>query len=196
MKTDPRVDAYIEKSAEFARPMLAKLRADIHAICPQAEEAIKWGAPSFSYKGKNLCGIAAFKSHTACFVQGVRKDDGTEGMGEFGKMRGMADLPSKSALSKLLKARMKMIETGSASPRKPARPAPEVPAEFAKALNASKGAAKTFRAFPPSAQRDYIEWITEAKTDATRARRLAQSVEWISEGKQRNWKYVKSKRAI
>lgn len=191
MRTDPRVDAYIERSAEFARPMLLKLRVDIHTICPQAEETIKWGAPSFSYKGKNLCGIAAFKSHAACFVQGERKEDGTEGMGEFGKMRSMSDLPSKAALSKLLKARMSAIETGTSARRKPVRPAPEIPADFARALKTAKGAAKIFDAFSPSAQRDYIEWITEAKTEATRARRLAQSVEWIAEGKQRNWKYMK-----
>lgn len=191
MKQDPRVDAYIEKSAEFARPMLRKLRADIQAICPEAEETIKWGAPSFSYRGRNLCGMAAFKSHAACFVQGERKEDGAEGMGEFGKMRGMGDLPSKARISALLKARMKVIEGGAAKPRKAPKPELDVPADLAKALKASTAAARFFRDFPPSGRRDYIEWITEAKTDATRARRLAQAIEWIAEGKPRNWKYMK-----
>ncbi len=191
MQTDPRVDAYIAKSPEFARPLLARLREMAHEICPEAEEAIKWGAPSLSYRGKNLCGLAGFKSHVAFFVQGERKDEGAEGMGEFGKMRLMADLPTKAALAKLLKARMKVIETGPAAPRKAPKPPPEVPADFAKALKTSKPSAKTFEELSPTNQRDYVTWITEAKQEATRVRRIDQAIEWLAEGKPRNWKYMK-----
>ncbi len=191
MQTDARIDAYIAKSAEFARPMLQKLREKAHAICPEAEETIKWGAPSLSYRGKNLCGLAGFKSHVAFFVQGEHKDEGAEGMGEFGKMRSMADLPTKAALAKLLKARMKVIEAGPAAPRKAPKPAPEVPPDLAKALKTSESAAATFNALSPFNKRDYVTWITDAKQDATRARRIEQSVEWLAEGKLRNWKYVR-----
>lgn len=189
MTTDPRVDAYIEKAAAFAQPMLQKLRADIHAICPGAEETIKWGAPSFSHQGKNLCGIAAFKAHVACFVHGEAKPEGGAGMGEFGKMQSMADLPSKAALAKPIKARMAVIEAGAAMP-KTAKPPPEVPPDLAKALKASKPAAATFKALSPFNQRDYVTWITEAKREETRASRIAQAVEWLAEGKPRNWKYM------
>lgn len=190
MPTDARVDAYISRAQEFARPMLQSLREQAHAICPEAEETIKWGAPSLSYRGKNLCGLAGFKSHVAFFVQGERKEEGAEGMGEFGKMRSMADLPSKAALSKRLKARMKVIEAGPAAPRKAPKPPPEIPADLAKALKASKPAAATFKALSPTNQRDYVTWITGAKQDATRARRTAQAAEWLAAGKARNWKYM------
>jgi uncharacterized protein YdeI (YjbR/CyaY-like superfamily) len=190
MQTDARVDAYIAKSAVFARPMLQRLREQAHAICPEAEETIKWGAPSLSYRGKNLCGLAGFKSHVAFFVQGERKEEGAEGMGEFGKMRSPADLPTKAALAKLLKARMQIIEAGSATPRKAPKPPPEVPADLAKALKASKPAAATFKALSPTNQRDYVTWITGAKQDATRTRRIEQAVEWLADGKARNWKYM------
>ncbi len=191
MKTDPRVDAYIGRAQEFARPMLQRLREQAHAICPEAEETIKWGAPSLSWRAKNLCGLASFKSHVAFFVQGERKDEGAEGMGEFGKMRSMADLPTKAALAKLLKARMKVIEAGPAAPRKAPKPPPEVPPDLAEALKAAKPAADTFKALSPTNQRDYVTWITGAKQDATRARRLEQAIEWLGEGKARNWKYMK-----
>ncbi len=190
MQTDARVDAYIARSAEFARPMLQRLREQAHAICPEAEETIKWGAPSLSYRGKNLCGLAGFKSHVAFFVQGERKEEGAEGMGEFGKMRSVADLPTKAALAKLLKARMKVIEAGPAAPRKAPKPPPDVPADLAKALKTSKPAAATFKALSPTNQRDYVTWITEAKQEATRTRRIAQAIEWMAEGKPRNWKYM------
>jgi uncharacterized protein YdeI (YjbR/CyaY-like superfamily) len=192
MQTDARVDAYIEKAAEFAQPMLHRLREMAHAICPEAEETIKWGAPSLSYRGKNLCGLAGFKSHVAFFVQGERKEEGAEGMGEFGKIQTMADLPSKAALAKVLKVRMQKIEAGPAAAQKPPKPPPDVPADLAKALKASKRAAATFKALSPFNQCDYVTWVTDAKQDATRIRRIEQAVEWLAEGKARNWKYTRN----
>ncbi len=190
MPTDARVDAYIAKSAGFARPMLEKLREQAHALCPEAEEAIKWGMPALVWRGKNLCGFAAFKAHVAFFVQGERKEGGAEGMGEFGKMKSIADLPTKAAVAKVLKARMKVIEAGPTGKPKATKPPPEVPTDLAKALKASKPAAAIFMALSPTNQRDYVTWITEAKQEATRARRIAQAVEWLAEGKARNWKYM------
>lgn len=192
MSTDPRVDAYIAKARDFARPMLERLRGQAHAVCPEADEAIKWGVPALVWKGKNLCGFAAFKEHVAFFVQGESSDVEKDGMGEFGKMRSMADLPSKAALTKILKARMKVIEAGpSAKQKKSPKPTLDVPPDLAAALKKSRPAAKTFEAFSASNRRDYIEWITEAKQEATRTRRLAQAIEWMAEGKPRNWKYMK-----
>ncbi len=189
MTTDPRVDAYIAKAAEFARPMLRTLREQAHTICPEAEEDIKWGMPALVYRGKNLCGLAAFKAHVGLFVEGESKPEGGVGMGEFGKMRSMADLPTKAVLTKTLKARMKAIESGPT--RRTPKPPPEVPADLARALKVSKPAAATFKALSPANQRDYVTWITEAKQEATRARRIEQAVEWLAEGKARNWKYTK-----
>ena len=192
MQSDPRVDAYIDKSADFARPMLVRLREQARAICPDAEEAMKWSVPALIWRGKNLCGFAAFKAHVAFFVHGKGAGKDTEGMGVLGKMRSMADLPSKADLAKILKVRMKAIEAGPAArPARTPKPALDVPADLVKALKASKAAARTFRDFSPSNQRDYIEWITEAKQESTRTRRLAQAIEWMEEGKVRNWKYVK-----
>lgn len=191
MKTDPRVDAYIGTSAEFARPMLTKLRAQVHAIVPEAEETIKWGVPMLTWRGKNLCGLAAFKAHIAFFVQGDGDGGKQDGMGNFGKMRSPADLPSKAAITKLLKERMAVIDGTAAPPKKTPKPEAEMPADLAAALKAAGAAAQIFKDFSPSARREYIEWITEAKTEATRARRLQQAVEWIGEGKPRNWKYMK-----
>lgn len=193
MKTDPRVDAYIAKAQDFARPMLEQLRARAHGICPEAEESIKWGMPAIVWRGKNLCGFAGFKAHVAFFVPGESKADETEGMGEFGKMRSMAELPTKTALTKMLKLRMKNIESGPAATRKAPKPPPEVPPDLAKALKASKPAAATFKALSPFNQRDYVTWIIEAKQDATRARRIEQAVDWLAEGKARNWKYMAKK---
>lgn len=197
MKKDPRIDAYIASAQPFARPMLKKLRAGAHAACPDAEETLKWGIPALIYRGKILCGLGAFKAHCAFFVFGKKKDDGAEGMGEFGKMTSLKDLPSDAEIRRALNARMAEIDAGpakrsepnSSSATKPVRPAPAVPPDLSKALKTSRPAATTFEKLAPSHRRDYIGWITSAKQEATRSRRLAQAIEWLAEGKTRNWKY-------
>ena len=193
MITDARVDAYIEKAAGFAQPLLNALRAQAREICPQAEEAIKWGMPALTYHGKVLCGFGGFKAHVVFYVHGSSGRGYAEGMGNFGKMTSLEDLPSKQDMATLLAARMQEVDAGpkAASRRKPPRPAPELPADFARALKASEAAADTFHGFAPSHRREYVEWILEAKRDETRAKRIAQAVEWLAEGKPRNWKYTK-----
>nr|WP_295383317.1 YdeI/OmpD-associated family protein [Pseudoxanthomonas sp.] len=195
---DPRIDAYIAKSAEFARPILEKLRAIVHEACPQVEETLKWGMPTFLYAGGILCGMAAFKQHASfgfwkhalVVGEGVPRD----GMGSFGKMTRLADIPPKKQLLPLIRKAMKLNEDGvkSAGPRKQAapRPAPELPADFQAALKKQRKALATFEAFSPSHRREYVEWVTGAKREETRQRRIAQSVEWLAEGKPRNWKYM------
>ena len=195
--TDPRVDAYIAKSAEFARPILRHLRALVHEACPAAEETIKWGMPSFTHHGI-LCGLAAFKAHcTFGFWRRGLTDEiaktvvkAGEAMGSLGRITRLADLPSDRAMLDYIRQAAKLNEAGG-----PARPKPRakkplpVPADLAGALKKKAAAAKTFADFSPSARREYIEWITEAKRAETRQQRLATTLEWLTAGKKRNWKY-------
>ena len=193
---DPRVDAYIDQSAEFARPILAHIRAIIHAACPEVEETMKWSRPHFLYKGM-LCGMSAFKEHCALgFWKGsvlfpeLKKD----AMGHFGKLTSVKDLPSKKDLAGIVKQAVKLNEDGvkSEARAKPATPrALEVPDYLTAALKANKAAKATFDAGSTSFKREYVDWITEAKAEATRQRRMAQALEWLAEGKARNWKYEK-----
>jgi hypothetical protein len=191
---DPRVDAYIDQSPAFARPILARLREVVHGACPQVQEDIKWGAPHFLHHGM-LASMAAFKAH-ACFgfwrAKEVMPDGGTGGaMGQFGKLTAVRDLPPKTEIAALVKKAMALNEAGApkraraSTPKPPAKPSPG----FAAALKANRKASTTFANFPPGHQREYVEWIDEAKREETRAKRIAQAVEWLAEGKSRNWKY-------
>ena len=197
---DPRIDAYIAQSAEFARPILEKLRALVHEACPQVEETLKWGMPTFMHAGGILCGMAAFKQHASfgfwkhalVVGEGVPRD----GMGSFGKMTRLADIPSKKQLLPLIRKAMKLNEEGvkSAGPRKRSAPrlAPEPSTDFLAALKKNRKALAAFEAFSPSHRREYVEWVAEAKREDTRQRRIAQSIEWLAEGKPRNWKYMQA----
>lgn len=194
---DPRVDAYIARSAEFARPILEHLRAVVHAACPEVEETMKWSAPHFMHHGM-LCGMAAFKQHCAFgFWKGalIVPEAKDAAMGQFGCLRGVADLPSKKRLMAYIRQAMKLNEEGVAQPRAAAgrqpKPPPLPPDDLLAALGKNRKAKSSFEAFSPSHQREYIEWITEAKREDTRQRRLLQAVEWLAEGKSRNWKYEK-----
>jgi uncharacterized protein YdeI (YjbR/CyaY-like superfamily) len=197
-KTDPRIDAYIAKSADFAKPILAHLRNIVHETCPDVEESMKWSFPHFMYKGM-LCSMASFKEHCAFgFWKGslIVGGDGAEGepaMGRFGCISKLSDLPSKKVLSGYIKRAMKLNEDGVKAPArsKPKTPKEEVvPDDLKKALAANSPAQACFENFSPSNKREYIEWITEAKTEATRSRRLETAIEWMAEGKPRNWKYM------
>lgn len=197
---DPRIDAYIAKSAEFARPILSRLRAVVHAACPEAEETLKWGAPSFTYRGKILCGMAAFKQHAAFgFWQGAQvTGSGTEAvaeaMGQCGRLTQLSDLPGKRELIGYIRQSMALIDSGGKRATTKAaapRASLDVPDDLAAALNKNAKARATFDGFAPGYRRDYIEWITEAKREDTRQRRLEQTIEWLDEGKPRNWKYMK-----
>lgn len=197
---DPRVDAYIARSADFARPILTRLRETVHEACPDVEETIKWGAPHFMYHGM-LGGMSAFKQHCAFgfwkgkLIVGDNDGNAAKAMGQFGRLRSVADLPPKRMMHRYIRQAMKLNEEGVKVPvqRKAAAPAPlVVPADLAAALRRNRRAKATFESFSPSHRREYVMWITEAKTDETRQRRLAQAVEWMAEGKPRNWKYIKA----
>jgi uncharacterized protein YdeI (YjbR/CyaY-like superfamily) len=191
---DPRVDAYIAESADFAKPILAYVRELVHATCPQTEETLKWGMPTFMHHGM-LCGVAAFKQHCTFgfwkhgLVVGAGRYE--DAMGQFGRITKVADLPPKKELVGYIKKAMQLNEDGIRTPRSAKRkPPPRTPADLAAALKKNRKALATYETFSPTAKRDYVEWITEAKTDATRLRRLATAVEWMAKGKQRNWKYM------
>ena len=199
---DPRVDAYIAKAAPFAQPVLEHLRGLVHKACPDVRETMKWSMPFFEYRGQILANMAAFKAHCSFGVWGkeivaAMRKDGLPvkgGMGSLGKIAAVKDLPRDSALLGYLRQAMVLVEDGSKTfPKRSKAAKPEIapPPELLAALKKNKTAAKVFAAFSPSCKREYADWIAEAKREETKERRVAQAVEWIAEGKSRNWKYEK-----
>ena len=192
MSREPRIDAYIAKAQPFARPILEKVRERVHAIVPDIEEAMKWSTPAYCKGGKIVLGTAAFKAHAVVHFWrgqelGFETRDGA--MGQFGKLTSVDDLPND--LDAMI-ARAVDLSATAAAPRKTKhapKPPPELHPEFAAALAKAPKAKGALDGFPPSAQRDYFEWIGEAKQDATRRKRIATAIEWLSEGKRRHWKY-------
>jgi uncharacterized protein YdeI (YjbR/CyaY-like superfamily) len=199
---DPRIDAYIAKSADFAKPILKHLRKVVYAACPQVEETMKWSMPHFDYKGM-MCGMAAFKEHCAFGFWKADlifdRDEQAEksGMGSFGCIKSLKDLPNQKTLVGYVKKAAALNEAGIKAPgrTKPKkREPPATPDYFTAALQKNAKARKTFDSFPPSHRREYLEWITEAKRQETRKERLAKTIKWLSEGKSRNWKYMPAKK--
>jgi uncharacterized protein YdeI (YjbR/CyaY-like superfamily) len=194
---DARIDAYMEKAQPFARPILAKVRERAHAAVPGIEESIKWGMPAYLTGGKLVLITAAFKAHAALNFWRGQELESTHGavgaMGQFGRIRSLEELPDDAELDRLIREAAELAATAPA-PRKTKhepKPAPELHPEFAAALARVPKAKAALDGFPPSARRDYLEWIGEAKQESTRAKRIASAVEWLNEGKKRNWKYEK-----
>ena len=195
MSREPRIDAYIAKAAPFAQPILAHVRERVHAVVPGVEEAMKWSAPGFTLDGKILLIMAAFKAHAALnFWRGQEIGGGSAkagAMGQFGRLSSIDDLPPDAELDALIREAAKLARSAPA-PRKTKhepKPAPELHPDFAAALAKAPAAKAVLDGFPPSAQRDYLEWISEAKQDATRRKRIADAIQWLGEGKRRHWKY-------
>jgi uncharacterized protein YdeI (YjbR/CyaY-like superfamily) len=192
---DRRIDAYIARSADFAKPILEHLRAIVHAACPPVEETIRWGFPHFDYKGGMLCAMSAFKQHAAFgFWKGVLvvgRDQNGASMGSFGRITSVKDLPPRKALVAYIKKAMALNDDGVnvVRPKKKPQPEPALPADFAAALRRARGAWANWQAFPPSHRKEYVAWIVGAKQDATRERRMKTAVSQIQEGKSQNWKY-------
>lgn len=195
MSREPRIDAYIARAQPFARPILEKVRERVHATVPDADEAMKWSMPAYLVGGKILLITAAFKAHAALnFWRGKEIAGDTtsdDAMGQFGKLASVDDLPPDGELDRLIREAAELAKNAPA-PRKPKaapKPAPQMHPDFAAALASAPAAKAALDGFPPSAQRDYLEWISEAKQDSTRAKRIATAVEWLSEGKRRHWQY-------
>ena len=195
-----QIDAYVAKSADFAKPILNHLRELVHKTCPDAEEKMKWSFPHFDYKNEMLCSMAAFKQHCSFgfWKAALMKDPvlletakSEAAMGHLGKITSLKDLPPDKKIiawikeaMKLNDERKKVVKTKPVVKEKLA-----VPDYFTAAVKKNKKAWATFETFAPSAKKDYVEWVTDAKTEETKNKRLAQSIEWMAEGKRRNWKY-------
>ncbi|OSZ70066.1 hypothetical protein CAP40_04345 [Sphingomonas sp. IBVSS2] len=193
MASDPRVDTYIESRAAFARPILHWIRARFHAAVPEVEETVKWSHPFFTLGGRPFANMAAFKAHVS-FGFWNRQDNETgkegEAMGQFGRIGSLDDLPGATEVERLIReAAALMAEAKPARPRAAPKGEAEVPPELAGALAADDAAAAAFNAFSPSCRREYCEWIAEAKRPETKAKRVAEAMAWMREGKRRNWKY-------
>jgi hypothetical protein len=194
--TDPRVDAYIETSADFAKPILTHLRKLVHKAAPEATETLKWSMPAYEYKGL-LCSFASFKEHATFgfWKQSLLEQDAfpaeKSAMGSFGRISSKKDLPADAVMLKLIKQAVELNDKGiKVEKKKPAaKKELTVPDYLTAALKKNKAAQKTFENFPYSCKKEYVEWITEAKTAPTREKRLATTIEWLAEGKRRNWKY-------
>lgn len=199
---NPKVDEYISKSADFAKPVLEHLRKIIHDACPEVEEVIKWGIPHFDYKGDMMCILAAYKNHCSFslykaelmsdpkLIESVKAG---KKMGYMDKIKTLSDLPSKKVLVAYIKEAMALNENGVKKViPKPGKPKTiEVPDYFSEILSANPKAKEIFETKSSSFRKDYIVWITGAKTEATKQKRIEQSLEWIAEGKGRFWQYEK-----
>lgn len=201
-KIDPRIDEYITKAKDFAKPVLIHIRSLVHTACPEIVEKVKWGFPHFDYKGP-LCHMAAFKEHCAFGFwkaailpdpDQILGEPGASAMSNFGRIASLADLPADEVLMKYLLEAIRLNEQGVKLPPRP-KPDPnaevEIPSYFNDALRNNKAALDTFNGFSPSHKREYLEWIAEAKTETTRDKRIVTALEWMAEGKPRNWKYMK-----
>ena len=201
---DKRIDAYIAKAQPFAQPVMKKLRELVHKACPDVTETIKWGMPSFEYKGP-MFGFASFKQHCvggfwkhkllndSKNYLGERKNQGGDAMGNLGRMTSINDLPPDKAIIDFIKQHMKLNDEGiKVEKKKPAaKKEIETPKELIAALNKNKKAKTTFENFSPSGKREYVTWITEAKSEDTKNKRLVTAIQWMEEGKPRLWKYMK-----
>jgi uncharacterized protein YdeI (YjbR/CyaY-like superfamily) len=192
---EPRIDAYIAKAQPFARPILEKVRERVHDVLPDADETIKWSMPAYTVGGKIVLITAAFKAHTALnFWRGQELESShasVGAMGQFGKIKSVDELPPDAELDKLIREAADLAGN-SPAPRKAKhapKPLPQLHPDFAAALEKAPKAKAAMDGFPPSCRREYLEWIAEAKQDATRQKRIATAIEWLAEGKRRNWKY-------
>jgi len=202
-RKDPRIDAYIAQAAEFAKPILKHVRNLVHTGCPDVVETWKWSLPYFDYKGP-LCHMAAFQNHcsfgfwkAALILNERDRKSENQAMGQFGRIMSRSDLPADKLLLRYIREAARLNEEGIKLPRRPkstARKQLVVPDDLVSALKRRKNALTTFENFTYSHKKDYVDWITEAKRDATRQQRLETTMAWLSEGKPRNWKYVRKQR--
>lgn len=195
-KMDPKVDAYIAKAKPFAQPILEHLRELMHKACPEVEESMKWSQPFFSYKGTILANMSGFKEHChfGFWDKGMAEELRNSGDGPLKRILSEKELPADKQMLTWIRQAAANVDKGAyrspiAEREKKVKPEAKVPADLTAALKKNKSAAATFKGFSPSCRREYVEWIEEAKREETRAKRVATAVEWIAEGKQRNWKY-------
>jgi len=201
--SEPEVDAYAEGVEAFAKPILAHLRGLIRATCPEVVETLKWGIPHFDYRGEMMCIFAAYRSHCAFsfWKSALMSDPRLKASIDLpaskrfmGKLRSLADLPVDAELTAWIREAMLLNEQGAkVAPRKTSA-APKIvvaPPAFVERLAASPSVKAMFESKSASFQKEYNVWIAEAKTEATRDKRINEALAWIAEGKGRFWKYAK-----
>ena len=196
---DPQVDAYIKKAAPFAQPILVRLRDVVHRACPDVVEGTKWSSPHFDYKGI-FCSMAAFKAHCMfgfwkhALIEARLSGADKQALAQIGRMTSIDDLPDDRALVRIIRTAATLNDEGIKATRAPAKKkAPlKVPTYFMAAVKKNKKALAAFSEFSPSHKREYVEWVTDARTDDTRDRRLATAIAWMAEGKSRHWKYQRA----
>jgi len=203
-KKEKAIDAYIARSVDFAKPILKHIRELVHKACPDVEEKMKWSFPHFDYKGEMMCSMASFKQHAVFgfWKAALMKDPvlienakSEVAMGHLGKLTSLKDLPSDKKMVAWIKEAMTLTDKGIRLPSKAKSTEKKelvVPDYFVKALSKNKTAKQVFENFAYSHKKEYLEWITEAKTEETRNKRMATAVEWIAEGKGKHWKYQKT----
>ncbi|MFA6127214.1 MAG: YdeI/OmpD-associated family protein [Bacteroidales bacterium] len=197
---DPRIDTYINKAAPFAQPVLRHIRRLVHKACPEVEETIKWGFPHFDYKGV-MISMASFKAHCtlnfwkAGLIDGIRQvNEEDSAMGQFGRITSINDLPDDETLLGYMREAKRLNDEGIKLPQKPKEQSVKeltIPDCLVEALKENPLAADTWDKFAYSHKKEYVSWINDAKTEATRANRLATAIEWMAEGKPQNWKYAR-----
>ena len=204
--TSPEIDSYVANAQPFARPILTHVRDLVHQACPEIEETIKWSQPFFVYRGAILCNMAGFKAHCSFHfwgreISGVLRESkvlSEENITSFGRISTLSSLPADEQMLTWIRKAVAFIDSGqytspvAARSKKERSKAAELPAEFETALRKNQKASAAFQAISPSCKREYIEWINEAKRSETRDKRIATALEWIAEGKQRNWKHQKA----
>ena len=199
MKRDKGIDTYIKKSKDFAKPVLNHFRELVHKNCPEAGETLKWGFPHFQYKGI-LCSMASFNQHCAIgfwkgsLIPELKAVEDDSAMGHLGKITSLDDLPSDKLLGTIIKKAMKLNDEGLKSPTRSKPKATielKIPEYIIKAVKKNKKAHETFTNFSNSNKKEYVQWIEEAKTESTKQKRMETMLEWLEEGKDRNWKYRK-----
>jgi len=194
---DARIEAYIARAEPFAQAILSHVRARVHTALPKVEETVKWGMPAYTVGGKIVLMTAAFKAHAALSYwrgQDLESNHATVGaMGQFGRLTSVDDLPEDGELDRMIVEAAELSKSAPAArkAKHAPKPPPQLHPEFAAALAKAPKAKAALDSFAPSAQRDYFDWIAEAKQDTTRRKRIATAIEWLSEGKRRNWKYEK-----
>jgi uncharacterized protein YdeI (YjbR/CyaY-like superfamily) len=202
---NPAVDKYIANTRPFAQPILKHLRGLMHKGCPQVEETIKWSRPFFEYRGAILCNMSGFKEHCSFGFWGTEigavlreaKALQPNAMGSLGRITSLDDLPSDKRMLGWIRQAAAMVDCGEytspitarRSVVKATKPATTIPTEFAAALKKNRKAASVFSSFSPSCKQEYVAWIADAKRKETRDKRIVTAIEWIGEGKRRNWKY-------
>jgi uncharacterized protein YdeI (YjbR/CyaY-like superfamily) len=197
-----KFEAYADQLPDFAIPIFGHLRALVHATCPQVSEEVKWSIPHFVHGGENLCIFAAYAKHCSfSFAKDslmadprLKSSAARPAAKRFmGRLTTLSDLPPDDDLAAWIAEAMSLNDRGiKLPPRQSDGSKPvEVPQAFTDALAANPAAKAVFDTKSPSFRKEYNVWIGDAKTDATRQKRIGEALTWIAEGKGRFWKYAK-----